>query len=196
MLALKSPVQSSRSIGVGVSTPFNNFSISYLEEDSKIIHYYTGFNNYEHFSLFMRMLDPPAVAQTAQRFCCLSAEDQVFLTLVKLPQNKDFEELALLFRISIGTIMSNVFQTWIMFIHSRVVLWPIWPKRQVIDDTMPQNFKRLFPTTRVIIDATEIPIMKPTNIDVQSQTFSSYKNRNTIKVMVGITPKGSCFLYK
>ena len=42
----------------------------------------------------------------------------------------------------------------------------------------------------MIIDTTEIPIEKPSSINAQKQTFSSYKNRNTIKVLVGITPKG------
>ena len=67
----------------------------------------------------------------------------------------------------------------------------IWPSKTVVPDTVPADFKELFPTTRVIIDCTEIPIEKPTGIDAQKQTFSSYKNRNTIKVLIGITPKGA-----
>ncbi|XP_078486372.1 LOW QUALITY PROTEIN: uncharacterized protein LOC108950665 [Ciona intestinalis] len=44
-------------------------------------------------------------------------------------------------------------------------------------------------STRIILDATEIAIDKPSNVDAQSITFSSYKNKNTLKViMVGISP--------
>ena len=53
----------------------------------------------------------------------------------------------------------------------------------------PQLFARSFPgevslekypTTRVIIDATGFAIAKPADPNVQSATWSSYKNRNTL----------------
>ncbi|CAC5384729.1 unnamed protein product [Mytilus coruscus] len=72
----------------------------------------------------------------------------------------------------------------------------IWPSREVIDDYMPVDFGRKFPTTRVILDATEIPIQKPSDVNNQSVTWSSYKHRNTIKTIVGCTPRGAgvlCF---
>ena len=56
---------------------------------------------------------------------------------------------------------------------------------------MPKEFKEQFPMTRVIIDGTEIPIQKPSNISDQSATWSSYKNRNTLKCLVGISPRGA-----
>jgi hypothetical protein len=40
------------------------------------------------------------------------------------------------------------------------------------------------------LDATEIAINKPSQIADQSCTWSSYKNTNTVKAMIGITPKG------
>ena len=45
-------------------------------------------------------------------------------------------------------------------------------------------------STRVIIDAMEFPIKKLANLDVQSATWSNYKNRNTLKLLVGCTPNG------
>jgi hypothetical protein len=54
----------------------------------------------------------------------------------------------------------------------------------------PADFKAQFPKTRVIIDGTEFPIQKPRNPLAQQATFSTYKNRNTMKVLVGITPGG------
>lgn len=54
----------------------------------------------------------------------------------------------------------------------------------------PTGFKRNFPNTRVIIDGTECPIKKPKNPKSQQATFSTYKNRNTVKVLVGSTPGG------
>ena len=45
-------------------------------------------------------------------------------------------------------------------------------------------------STRVMIDATEFPFEKPANPDVHSATWSNYKNRNTLKLLVGCTPNG------
>lgn len=55
---------------------------------------------------------------------------------------------------------------------------------------MPEIFKDHNNKTRVIIDATEIPIARPSNPISQRATYSSYKNTNTIKFLVGSTPGG------
>ena len=55
---------------------------------------------------------------------------------------------------------------------------------------MPQCFKFSFGTkTTVIIDCFEMFYVKPTNLLARAQTFSSYKHHNTVKVLIGITPK-------
>ncbi len=55
---------------------------------------------------------------------------------------------------------------------------------------MPQAFKDTYPNTRVIIDCTEIYIEMPTSFRSQSATYSSYKNHNTAKGLIGISPAG------
>ena len=40
---------------------------------------------------------------------------------------------------------------------------------------MPEDFRRKFPATRVILDATEIPLQKPSDVVLQSATFSTYE---------------------
>ena len=55
---------------------------------------------------------------------------------------------------------------------------------------MPPLFKEFYPTTRCIIDATELYIQAPSNPQAQQLTFSSYKNHNTLKALIGITPSG------
>lgn len=45
------------------------------------------------------------------------------------------------------------------------------------------------------MDATEIYIQHPSSPVAQQLTFSSYKNHNTLKAVVGITPSGAvCFI--
>ena len=53
---------------------------------------------------------------------------------------------------------------------------------------MPEEFKERFPSTLVIIDATEFPLEKPSNSDVQAATWSNYKNHNTLKLLLGVSP--------
>ena len=56
---------------------------------------------------------------------------------------------------------------------------------------MPREFKELYPNTRIIIDATEIFIQRPSDPSSQQIIFSTYKNHNTAKALIGITPSGA-----
>jgi len=66
-----------------------------------------------------------------------------------------------------------------------------FPSWNVVKKYMPEAFRKEYPNTRIIIDATEFFIERPTSLVSQSSTFSSYKNRNTVKVLIGITPSGA-----
>ena len=55
---------------------------------------------------------------------------------------------------------------------------------------MPTCFRSTYPTTKCIIDATEIFIEMPANPSAQQLTFSNYRNHNTLKALIGITPYG------
>ena len=56
---------------------------------------------------------------------------------------------------------------------------------------MPNSFKEKYPCTRVIIDATEIFVEHPSLPELHQLTFSNYKNHNTYKGLIGISPSGS-----
>ena len=62
---------------------------------------------------------------------------------------------------------------------------PMWMSRRKVDKHMPPSFRQWYPTTRVIIDATEFFIEKPSSLARQSATWSSYKNHNTFKSLLG-----------
>ena len=48
-----------------------------------------------------------------------------------------------------------------------------------------------------MIDCTEISIEKPSNYEFQANTWSSYKNDNTVKFFVAVNPfGGACFISK
>ena len=67
---------------------------------------------------------------------------------------------------------------------------PSWPPKELVRSNMPKQFKTLYPNTRVILDATEIYIEQPHLPELQQITFSNYKNTNTYKALVGISPAG------
>lgn len=89
--------------------------------------------------------------------------------------------------------VSKIIKTWINFLYFQLkeLEEQFWPSKEVICEHMPKVFEKKFPNTRVIVDATEQPIHKPSSIEAQSKTWSSYKYKNSLKTMVGITPNGA-----
>ncbi|CAC5361963.1 unnamed protein product [Mytilus coruscus] len=68
-----------------------------------------------------------------------------------------------------------------------------FPSREIIDCTMPEFFKSRYP--KVILDCTEICLQRSASLINQSLTYSNYKNHNTVKFLIGITPSGViCFV--
>lgn len=163
-------------------------SLDHIKDDKNAIHYFTGFHDFEHFMMLYRCLGP-AVDDLKYKCAILSSEEQLFLTLLKLRQASDNKMIAVLFNIS-ETTVSRVVRTWINFLYFQLKELNTWPSGKVVSEHMPERFKNKFPSTRVILDATEIPIQQPSNVNFQSYSFSSYKNKNTIKTMIGITPNG------
>lgn len=62
----------------------------------------------------------------------------------------------------------------------------IWPAREDVDTAMPEDVKNKYPSTRVIIDCTEIKCQMPSSLLL----FSSYKINTTLKVLVFVSPSG------
>ena len=63
---------------------------------------------------------------------------------------------------------------------------------------MPICFRAKFGTNiTTIIDCFELYIERPTNLTARFLTWSYYKNNNTVKHLIGITPQGTmCFTSK
>ena len=97
------------------------------------------------------------------------------------------EHLGWLFRINKSTV-GRIFVSWVEFAYLRVSAIPIWPKREQVDQTMPQTLKDSFPKTRVIIDYTELYCEAPTSLELKGNMYSDYTVRETYKALVGITP--------
>lgn len=119
----------------------------------------------------------------------LSSWDEYLLTLIRIRRSFDVNEIATFFDITPGHV-SHVFITWINILYKYMHKLIEWPSADFVSGNMPESFKKLFPSTRVIIDCSEIFVQTPRNIDAQKETYSSYKSHNTFKFLLGIAPSG------
>lgn len=116
--------------------------------------------------------------------------DEYFLVMCKLRQGFPEEHLSHLFDISTSTV-SRIFISWINFMYLRLGQLNIWPTRQVINETMPEDFKQKYSSTRVIIDCTEVRCQMPSSLHLNGELFSNYKHHTTLKGLIGISPGGA-----
>ena len=89
-------------------------------------------------------------------------------------------------RLGAEPCVKNIVYTWIIFMSRQWREVNIWPTQKLVRYFSPCDFKVKFPCTRIIIDGTK----KPKAPRAQQATFSTYKNKNTVKVLVGCTPGG------
>ena len=178
------------------------FRIEDIADNDNIIHFYTGFSNYRRLIMCYEFLgtsvhhlkywgSKPKASLFENRGTsrALTPLNEFFLVLCRLRCGLMERDLAFRFQISQSTV-SRIVITWINFIYYKFKDISLWPSKQQVNHFMPQLFKEFYPTTRCIIDATELFIQTPSNPQAQQLTFSSYKNHNTLKALVCITPSG------
>ncbi len=180
------------------------FTVDRFKSNNANFELYTGFQNYETFKAFYNFLCPACerlryrgsnntnsddIKEKSGRKRMLSPEEELFLCLSRLRCGLLEKDLANRYNISVSQV-SNIWLTWLDFLRTRLRAIPVWPSRQFVDETMPANLKESYPRTRVIIDCTELFLEMPSEPRCQSATFSTYKNHNTAKGLVGISPRG------
>nr|XP_058945386.1 uncharacterized protein LOC131773427 [Pocillopora verrucosa] len=106
----------------------------------------------------------------------LTIMEEFILTLVRLRLGLLSRHLSDIFGVSEGTV-SKVFTTWVCFLSTvfRDILLK-WPCKEDINKTLPRSFY--------------IFLQKPTSPSAQRATWSNYKQHNTVKALVGISPTG------
>ena len=178
-----------------------------MDNDS-LFRFYTGLQDYKTFRILLDSFMPAAknLVYYGSNTCAerlvsddvvkhgpkrsLTPGQELFLVLVRL--RLSLMEIDLATRAGISqSQLSRIFITWVDFLHSRLRSFPIWPTRESVNITMPTAFQELYPTTRVIIDCSELFIETPSSFRSQSATYSNYKHHNTAKGLVGISPSGA-----
>ena len=116
--------------------------------------------------------------------------EQFYLILVRLRTGFPEIDIANRFNVSQATV-SRITNTWINLMYHMFKSIERFPPWHVVKKYMPEAFRKEYPNTRIIIDATEFEVERPSSSLSQSCTFSTYKNKTTVKVLIGITPSGA-----
>ena len=119
----------------------------------------------------------------------LSFWEEYLLVIVRIRRGFDTEEIGALFGIS-QSLSSRIFTTWINVMYKCCHPLLQWPSRDMVQCNMPKMFKLMYPSTRAIIDCSEIFVQTPRSIDAQRSTYSTYKSHNTFKFLLAIAPSG------
>ena len=176
-----------------------SFCIDDIASDDNLITLYTGFPSYDVLISFFKFLGPAAYNLNyigskskgiRHRTTKLDALNQLLLTLMKLKLDLNERDIAVRFGISTATV-SRYFITWICFLYKHLTELDWFPSPQQIRGTMPAIFQVKYPTTVCIIDASELFIETPSDLFLQSTSWSSYKHHNTCKYLVSCTPNGA-----
>jgi hypothetical protein len=64
--------------------------------------------------------------------------------------------------------VSRILIPWINYLYLKFGQISIWPSKNVIKETMPVDFKEKYPSTRVVIDCTEIKCEMPNSLLLNS----------------------------
>ena len=181
-----------------------HFRIGQIKHDDHLVRFYTGFTSYMVFLAFFNFLGPVVYklnywgckegSRLRKRCRKLNPENQLFMTLVKLRLNLKTTDLGFRFGLSTSQI-SRYVTTWLCFLYHHVKELDWMPLTEQVTGTLPCAFREKFPTTFAIIDGTEIFIETPTDLQMQSSTWSQYKHHNTAKFLVACTPNGAiCYI--
>ncbi|GFV89258.1 uncharacterized protein TNCV_285911 [Trichonephila clavipes] len=76
-------------------------------------------------------------------------------------------------------------------LYEKLKLQDVFSSKDQVIRYMPPPFRMYCKNVQIIVDCTEIEVQKPSSPMEQQMTFSRYKNANTFKGMIGITPNGA-----
>ena len=148
-------------------------------------YFFTGLSTWELFHVLFQYVKPQL-----KQHSILTPIQQLMITLMRLRLGLSGQDLAYHFRVSSATI-SRTFTHVIDVVYHQLKPLIIWPNRDALKKTMPMEFRKHFPNCVVIIDCFEIFLERPANLLSRAQIISQYKHHNTVKYLIGVTPKGT-----
>jgi hypothetical protein len=119
----------------------------------------------------------------------LSLQNEILLFMCKLRLDPPMMDLAYRFGVSVSSV-SRIFHKWLNVCFHEFGGLVKWPDTDFVQ--LPDVFQNsAFCKTKVIIDCFEIAMDRPTALLARCETYSNYKRRNTVKVLIGVSPSGA-----
>lgn len=166
------------------------FGFHSLKDNVSALHYYTG-SSPNAFKIIVNLCAASNFKYYNKwKVQCLSLEDQILITLMKLRHSFTLKDLS--FRFNCGTsTVSNIILTFIIVLHRVLYL-------ELMNDVPSKDKKAEFvpncfissKNSRMIVDCTEFQCEEPHKIDEQKATHSNYKHMNSLKCCAGVAPSG------
>ena len=182
-----------------VSSESKHFQLSVIVHSDSLVHFYTGFQSYDMLLTFFDFLGPvinhleywgSKEKVSRKRKTKLNPLNQFFVALIKLRLDLHEKDIALRFGIAASTVL-KYFIIWISFLHKHLAELQWTPTVEQVKRTLPEAFGDKFPDTYALIDASEVFIETPCDLQYQSSRWSNYKHHNTAKFIVACTPNGA-----
>lgn len=160
------------------------FRYSAIRKSPEMHLFYTGINS----NIFKWILKHIKADKVCSK---LHHGDHLLLLMSKLRLEISNKDLAYRFGISFS-VVSRIYRRWLpklaKLMSDHVIYWP---EKPALRKNLPRCFKKKYTRCVCIIDCTEIYIERPLNLNARAQTWSNYKNTNTIKYLVACTPAGA-----
>ncbi len=167
-------------------------TISAIENNEEKMLMYTSFKKEVFYILVQLLRRFQPLRYYSSTVTSISLEDQLLMTLMKLKLNCRDLDLAERFAVS-RTTVSNVVKTHIVALHEILfdgMLVGRIPSQLKCSGCLPACFDA-FKTARAVMDATEMTMDIPTNLNLQAACYSSYKSRHTAKAVTCVAPNGT-----
>ncbi|GFU18160.1 THAP-type domain-containing protein [Trichonephila clavipes] len=126
---------------------------------------------------------PENIRDDTQMKCVTSFTIKEFYCIYRFLQIED--------DLSMDSTVSRDFNFVTDVLYEKLKLQDVFPSKDQVIRYMPPPFRMYCKNVRIIVDCTEIEVQKPSSPMEQQMTFSRYKNANTFKGMIGITPNGA-----
>jgi len=164
-----------------------NHTLHVEDFDDNKVKFYTGLPNLQTFMLVFSFVSSYIHTSTNN---LLQQTQELLLTLMKLRLNLPEEDLAYRFGIHQSTV-SRIFRKWVCVMAVRLQPLIMWPEREDLRRSLPMSFRTFFKKCVSIIDCFEVFMERPSDLKARAQTWSNYKQHNTVKFLNSITPQGT-----
>ena len=155
----------------------------FTSDDDKV-KYYTGLPSAELLKEVFKLVVP--FPGTKREYYWKS----FIATMMKLRLNLGLQDLAYRLRVHLSTMVRR-YHEMLHMLYTRLKFLITWPERENLRKTMPLCFRAVYGVKVVaIIDCYEIKIEKPSNLVARSATWSQYKQSNTVKILLAMSPQG------